>query len=158
MGSSLSGTLAILFMDKLERKTLTLYQPHIEIYKRYIDDICVQTIDEVQADNFHTTMNTPHLNFRFEIEKPVTTSTGKSLSLLEFTVTISDDKTEFEFYKKKAKKTFLYTTDLPFLGIPKPISSATKEELTNVVHYHRLRPNTIMFSKTYYAFTNARNI
>ena len=88
MGSSLSGTLAILFMDKLECKTLMLYPPYIEINKRYVDYIYVQTVDKIQADNFHTAMNTPHPNPKFEIEKPVTTPTGKSQSLLDFTVTI----------------------------------------------------------------------
>ena len=50
-------------------------------------------------------MNRAHPGLKFEIEKPVTTPTGKSLSLLDFTVTISDDgKIQFIFYKKKGEK------------------------------------------------------
>ena len=46
-----------------------------------------------------------HLNLKFEIEKPETTPSGLSLSLLNFKVTISKDgNSSFEFYKKPAKK------------------------------------------------------
>ena len=42
---------------------------------------------------------------KFEIEKPESTSSGLSLSLLDFKVTISKDgNSSFEFYKKPAKK------------------------------------------------------
>ena len=46
-----------------------------------------------------------HPNLKFEIEKPETTPSGLSLSLLNFKVTISKDgNSSFEFYKKPAKK------------------------------------------------------
>ena len=46
-----------------------------------------------------------HLNLKFEIEKPETTPSGLSLSLLDFKVVISKDcNSSFEFYKKPAKK------------------------------------------------------
>ena len=46
-----------------------------------------------------------HPNLKFEIEKPETTPSGLSLSLLDFKVTISKDgNSSFEFYKKPAKK------------------------------------------------------
>ena len=46
-----------------------------------------------------------HPNLKFEIEKPETTPSGLSLSLLDFKVTISkDDNNSFEFYEKPAKK------------------------------------------------------
>ncbi len=50
-------------------------------------------------------MNHQHPNIKFEIEKPNLTSKGSSLSLLDFTVHLTEEgKAEFEFYKKKAKK------------------------------------------------------
>ncbi len=52
-------------------------------------------------------MNSAHPRIQFEIEKPNSSLDGQSLSLslLDFTVTIKPDgDTEFEFYKKKAKK------------------------------------------------------
>ena len=52
VGSSLSGILAILFMDKLELGVLALYNL-TDPYKRYVDDIYGQTTDEAEAENFH---------------------------------------------------------------------------------------------------------
>ena len=104
MGSSLSGILAILFMDKLEKKALfsCLY---IDPYKRYVDDIYAQTTDESNADAFHEHMNSQHPNIKFDIEKPNPTPEGNCLSLLDFTVHLTNEgNAEFNFYKKKAKK------------------------------------------------------
>lgn len=50
-------------------------------------------------------MNQQHPHIKFEIEKPVIKPESKTLSLLDFTVTITNKgSSEFEFYKKKAKK------------------------------------------------------
>ncbi|CAB3997609.1 Hypothetical predicted protein [Paramuricea clavata] len=103
MGSSLSGILAILFMDSLECGVIDLYNIS-NPYDRYVD-IYSQASDEKEADTFHSIMNSAHPRILFEIEKPNTSPDGRSLSLLDFTVTIGPDgNTEFEFYKKKAKK------------------------------------------------------
>jgi hypothetical protein len=68
MGSSLSGMLAILFMDKLERGVLVLYNL-TDPYKRYVDDIYGQTTDETEADNFHKIMNETHPNIKFGLDR-----------------------------------------------------------------------------------------
>lgn len=127
MGSSLSGILAILFMDKLEKKTLfsCLY---VDPYKRYVDDIYAQTTDESNADVFHEHMNNKHPNIKFKIEKTVSTSEGNCLSLLDFTVHLTNEgSAEFNFYKKKAKKPLFvhYKSALP--NDLKSTSSATSE-------------------------------
>ena len=104
MGSNISAILAILFMDRLETIALS---SHLSIrpYKRYVDDIYLQTTCEDMADQFHSTMNNLHPKLTFEIEKPEITPSSHSLSLLYFKVTISKDgKSSFEFYKKTAKK------------------------------------------------------
>ena len=111
MGSRISGILAILFMDRLETIALS---SHLSIspYRRYVDDIYLQTTDEEMADQFHHTMNKLHPKLKFEIEKPETTPNGLSLSLLDFKVTISkDDKSSFEFYKKQPRNQYSYTTN-----------------------------------------------
>ncbi|PFX27863.1 hypothetical protein AWC38_SpisGene7412 [Stylophora pistillata] len=65
----------------------------------------IKTTNEETADHFHHVMNNVHPNLKFEIEKPETTPSGMSLSLLDFKVTISKDgNSSFEFYKKPAKK------------------------------------------------------
>ena len=66
MGSSISGILAILFMDKLEKITVTQHLL-IDPCKRYVDDIYLQTEDETQADNIHRNMNQWHPCIKFEI-------------------------------------------------------------------------------------------
>ena len=87
MGSSVSGILAILFMDTLEKKAVTSCR-YISQYSRYVDDIYSQTTDEQQAENFLHIMNELHPQIKFEIEKPKYTTEGYSLSLLDFTVKI----------------------------------------------------------------------
>ena len=104
MGSNISAILAILFMDGLETIALSS-QLSISPYKRYLDDIYLQTTSEDMADQFHSTMNNLHPKLKFEIEKLEVTPNGHSLSLLDFKVTISKDgRSSFEFYKKTAKK------------------------------------------------------
>ena len=100
MGSNISAILAILFMDKLETSALSSHLS-ISSYKRYVDDIYLQTTSEDMADQFRTTINNLHPKLKFEIEKPEIIPNGHSLSLLDFKVTISKDgKSSFEFYKK----------------------------------------------------------
>ena len=104
MGSSISSILAILSMDKLEPIALSSYLM-INPYKRYVDDMYLQTTNEETADHFNKIINNVHPNLKFEIEKPQTTPNGQSLSLLDFKVTVSPDgNSSFEFYKKPAKK------------------------------------------------------
>jgi len=66
IGSSISGILAILFMDKLE--TIALFS-HLSIspYRRYVDDIYLQTTGEEMADRFHHTMNSLHPKLKFGV-------------------------------------------------------------------------------------------
>ena len=72
MGSSISGILAILFMDKLET---IAFSSHLMIspYKRYVDDVYLQTTNEETADHFHHIIHNVRPNFKFEIEKQETT-------------------------------------------------------------------------------------
>ena len=104
MGSSISGILAILFMDKLESIALTSYRL-ISPYKRYVDDLYLQTTNEEKANEFHSAMNSLHPRLKCEIEKPTMSQEGLFLSLLDFKVTISaNGESSFEYYKKPAKK------------------------------------------------------
>ena len=105
MGWGVSGILAILFMDKFENIALCSHR-FIIPYKQYADNIYLQTTNENTADEFHQTMNSLHPKIEFEIKKPTTSIylNGLSLSLLDFTITISDNgESSFEFYKNTAK-------------------------------------------------------
>ena len=115
MGSSISGILAIVFLDRLEKMTV-MQDLRINPYKRYVDDAYLQTTNEEQADEIHKNMNQLHPCIKFEIEKPTETPEGNKISLLDFSVTITKDgDSTFEFYKKKAKKPLFanYKSALP---------------------------------------------
>ena len=104
MGCSISGILAILFMDRLERIALRSEWSLLP-YKRYVDDIYIKAENEQAANNFHRHMNSLHSKIKFEIEKPTPSPHGHTLSLLDLTVTITHGRTcSFEFYQKPAKK------------------------------------------------------
>ena len=100
MGTSISGPLAILYMDMLEKKFL-LTSPTLSIYARYVDDIFIITKSKEEADNIFHTINSIDHNINFTIEYP---KDNKKLSLLDFTITIDHESADFEFYKKSAKK------------------------------------------------------
>ncbi|KAK3715634.1 hypothetical protein QZH41_008079 [Actinostola sp. cb2023] len=107
MGSSISGI--------RESTALSSFRSIIT-YKRYVD-IYFQTTDEARAAEFHQFMNAAHPRLTFEMETPRKDPDGLSLSLLHFTVTISDQgSSSFEFYKKKAKKPIFvhYQSAIPY--------------------------------------------
>ena len=101
MGNSLSGLLAILFMDTIERKALSSISTSFALYRRYVDDTFILTTDKEQANNIYQTLNSHHPNIRFEIEHP---DKNNSLSLLDFNITTEPNGTfKTEFYQKEAK-------------------------------------------------------
>lgn len=53
-------------MDKLENIALSSHQL-ISPYKRYVDNIYLQTVNEDMANEFHHTMNGLHPKLKFEI-------------------------------------------------------------------------------------------
>jgi hypothetical protein len=112
MGNSMSGILAILFMDTLEKQTLRNLT-NIGLYKRYVDDTLILTTNEEEARAIYTSLNSAHPNIKFEIELPTPTN---SISLLDFTLHIDDTgHASFDFYQKKAKAELLpnYRSALP---------------------------------------------
>ena len=105
MGSSISGILGNHIHGKTRNHRPLLGPNDKPLQEIFLDDIYLQTTNEETADDFHHIINNVHPNLKFEIEKPETTPSGLSLSLLNFKVTISKDgNSSFEFYKKPAKK------------------------------------------------------
>ena len=94
MGSKISGILAILFMDKLETIALTSHLI-ISPYKRYVDEIYIQTTNEETADYFHHIINNVHPNLKFEL---------KNQKQHQVSHYIKDSNSSFEFYRKPVKK------------------------------------------------------
>ena len=71
MGNRLSGTLAILAMDRFERTFI--YQnpyPSLTIYARFIDDIGTVVNNPNEAQLLLTYLNSKHPTIKFELEPP----------------------------------------------------------------------------------------
>ena len=112
MGSSLSGLLAITFIDTLEKRALSNVSG-IPLFKRYVDDCFLLAETKEQAFILLDQLNNQHPNIKFEIELP---TNNNELSLLDFTVKItSQGGASFEFYKKPARKNIFvnYKSSLP---------------------------------------------
>ena len=115
MGSPLSGLMAILFMDSIEKQALQQVNT-ILTFRRYVDDCFVFTKNQEAAQEFHALLNAQNDKVQFEIELP---ANDNVLSLLDFTVTTNNNNVSFEFYKKGAKKNI-------FLNYHSNIASSTK--------------------------------
>ena len=100
MGSSVSGTLATIFMYRLE--LIAIRTMPMALYRRYADDICILTTNREEAVRIMEFMEQQHPDIHFDIEHP---TNDRTLCLLDFEFTItSDGGVRFNFYKKAAKK------------------------------------------------------
>ena len=116
MGSSISGILAILFMDTLERRAL-LSQPGIGLYARYVDDIFALVENRETAEELLRTMDQQHQNIKFELEHA---DENNALRLLDFCITIGEDASpQFDFYKRKSNELSSCRLSLHCYGTPK---------------------------------------
>ena len=111
MGNAVSGILAILFMDSLEKQVLSNLT-NLTLYRRYVDDSLILTTDSEEAENIHSKLNQAHPTINFEIEHP---KENNSISLLDFTIKIENGHIEHEFYQKDAKARLLphYDSAIP---------------------------------------------
>ena len=101
MGSRLSGTLAILTMDRFER--LYIYrtvQP--TIYVRYVDDTGMVVDSIGDAQRMLTYLNSKHTSIKFELELP---SDDGYLPILDTAIKINQDGSlSYRLYTKPASK------------------------------------------------------
>ena len=74
----------MLYMDHIENQPITCYH-QIGLYKRYVDDILILTVNKQSAIQIFEQMNNKHSHIKFDIEHP---DINNSLSLLDFRVTI----------------------------------------------------------------------
>ena len=103
MGSRLSGTLAILAMDRFER--LFIYQtlqPPLTIYVRYVDDIGTTVLNTTDAHNILAYLNSKHPTIKFELELP---DTDGYLPILDIQLKIDEHGNILhKLFTKKASK------------------------------------------------------
>ena len=111
MGCSLSGLMAIMFMDTIEKTALRAFGS-IGIFRRYVDDCFALVRDRGEAEQLLALLNSQHHNIKFEIELP---ESNETLSLLDFKVSFKNNIVTTEFYRKKARKRIFvnYNSHLP---------------------------------------------
>ncbi|XP_052834550.1 uncharacterized protein LOC128251599 [Octopus bimaculoides] len=112
MGSSLSGLLAITYMNHLERRALNICRS-CAFFTRYVDDILILTTFREEAERIFTTVSNTDMNIKFTIEHLDITG---SPSLLDFKLNITEEgKIHTEFYRKAASRDMFvqYNSALP---------------------------------------------
>ena len=128
MGNRLSGTLAIICMDKFEHNYI-YNELEPKIYVRYVDDIGTTVKTPSQAYNLLQYMNSKHKTIKFEIELP---DSDGFLPILDTRLKIKQDGTiERKLFTKSANKGITLNFDSHH-------SSATKSA---VVHNELRRAN-----------------
>ena len=86
MGSSLSGLLAITYMNVLESRALNTCS--YTFFSRYVDDILILTHSRTEANSIFDTFNNIDSHIEFTIEHPDELGT---LPLLDFALSISEE-------------------------------------------------------------------
>ena len=97
MGSRLSGLLATVFMDSLERLVVNSHQ--IPFYRRYVDDTLILARDGQHAQEIFNAFSLAHPAIKFEMEQ----AKGGTLYLLDVSVSISGGRLKVGFYQKESK-------------------------------------------------------
>ncbi|EYC13387.1 hypothetical protein Y032_0044g961 [Ancylostoma ceylanicum] len=101
MGNRIAPLLAIIFMDHIERITLT---SDILLYKRYVDDAFVIGISENEVERTLERLNAVDDNISFTMEKP---DEEGFLPFLNAKIRIVDGQIECSWYKKSASRNIL---------------------------------------------------
>jgi len=101
MGSPISGILAEIFIHNIEKtKILTPHNKHFQkiiYWHRYVDDIIILYHGTArQIHQLHTLINKAHPQLKFTIE----VEQNNSLNFLDLQITKSNNKHEFNIYRK----------------------------------------------------------
>ena len=103
MGSRLSGTLAILVMDRFEHTHIYgQIQPASDLYVRYVDDSNTLADNVAQAQQMLESLNTKYPTIKFELALP---ETDGYLPILDLKMKINEDGSlSLKHYRKKANR------------------------------------------------------
>ena len=113
MGGSVSSILAILYMDHVEKKALSLLANRVALYCRYVDDAFVLARNRSEAEHIKALFNEADPHVKFEIEHPDSNNTLKLLDIAIHIDSLGGHHTQF--YRKLAKKPIFvnYKSALP---------------------------------------------
>lgn len=126
MGNRLSGVLAEVFMESMERETYATLNICPPAY-RYVDDLLIFTKGEDEANLVNDGFNNNRYGIKFTMELPV----EGEIPYLDFKVSISEEGLAwFDFYRKPSRKeVFLNaSTSLP----EQTINAVVKGELNRI--------------------------
>jgi len=102
MGNSVSAVLAILYMDYVEKKALSMLGDRVGLYCRYVDDAFLLARNRSDAEHVKEIFDNVDPNIKFDIEHPDDSNT---LNLLDIKINInSRGEQRTQFYKKSARK------------------------------------------------------
>ncbi|XP_045477870.1 uncharacterized protein LOC123683016 [Harmonia axyridis] len=100
MGSSLSGVLADIYMDFIEKQIMIIpLSEFIVFWRRYVDDVfCIWSGNEKDLDSFLEILNS-QFNVKFTLEKAI----DNTINFLDLRIQLKLDETynfEFDIYRK----------------------------------------------------------
>ncbi|EYC16654.1 hypothetical protein Y032_0033g2766 [Ancylostoma ceylanicum] len=101
MGNRIAPLVAIIFLDHIEKNTLT---SEILLYKRYIDDVFVIGNTRTDVENTMKRLNSVDENVVFTLEEP---GDDGFLPFLNARVKITNGQTEYLWYKKPSSSNIL---------------------------------------------------
>ncbi|EYC27067.1 hypothetical protein Y032_0009g502 [Ancylostoma ceylanicum] len=101
MGLRLAPLLAIVYLDRIERMSLT---SELIFYRRYIDDVFAIGSTPVALQHFLNNLNSQDPNIQFTVEEP---DANSFLPFLNAKVRIRNGLKEFSWYRKPSSKNII---------------------------------------------------
>ena len=104
MGCAASGIVAILFLERIEKRALNQFA-RCPLFLRYVDDCYALVEDATQALALQAVFNSQHPAIRYELENCSHNEDSTSLNLLDLTININrSGGASFNFYKSSQVK------------------------------------------------------
>ena len=111
MGMSLSGLLADIFLNSIEKKLLdeqNEVNKNILYWRRYVDDILVVWTDsQAELDVFHNYLNTIHEKIKFTVE----IEHSKNIKFLDLDISHNEKGLTFDIYRKPTQTDVIIPSD-----------------------------------------------
>jgi hypothetical protein len=126
MGNRLSGLLAELFIDKVQKEVFANVGISPPTF-RYVDDLLLFTRSEEEANTIFTAFNNNMYGLKFTLELP---DVHNTIPFLDFKVRVTDNgETRFDFYRKGARKDNFVHGD----------TALPRNAINNIVKQERIR-------------------
>ena len=104
MGNRIAPPLAIIYLDCVERMTIS---SDVLLYKRYVDDVFIIGTTETNISMIHKRLNSFNQNIKFTMEVP---EEDGFLPFLNMKLKITNGEVCYKWYKKPASANILIHT------------------------------------------------